>query len=93
MIGATGDVTNQYLVRANYSDNADQRAVVKQENDMLRAERPVETAGEGSRAETGTKDKTIDKNVCEEGKIVFKRYNSSGDVIFRVPPEAVNKHV
>ena len=93
MIDITGDVTNQYLVRVNYSDNADHRAVVKQKKDMLRAERPVETAGDGSRTETDTKRETTEKTESENGKIVFKRYNENGDVIYRVPPEVINKNV
>jgi len=93
MIGAIGDVTNQYLVRANYSNDSDHRAVVKQENETLKAERPVETTGDGSKTEADMKRGTTEKNEYEDGKIVFKRYNEMGDVIYRVPPEVINKNV
>ena len=93
MIGAIGDVTHQYLVRANYSDDVDQRAVVKQKDEVLRSERPVETAGDCSKTESATKRETTEKNEYEDGKIVFKRYNKTGDVIYRVPPESINKNV
>lgn len=93
MIGATGDMTNQYLVRANYSDSADQRAVVRQENDILKVERPVETAGDGSRTEADMKHGTTDKYELEDSKIVFKKYDKNGHVIYRVPPELINEDI
>ena len=91
IIGGASEA-KQHLVRADQSDNVNQRAAGEQENNAIKAVRSVETAADSSKADTNVQDKPSGKNVRDGDKIVYEKYDKNGNVVLRLPPESINEN-
>ena len=89
MINAIGEAAMQATVRANYSSVAQEKVLVAQKNDQMKARRPVEKSDGDQKSEMNLQyfeEETTAKNTVENGKIVVEKYNSDGKLLRKIPP-------
>lgn len=71
----------------NYNSIVNEQIRVVEQDTKAREVRPVENAGDGSKAKAGKRDETTTKTIIDDQKIiVFTRYDSEGNEINKVPP-------
>ena len=76
---------NEQQISYNSGINEQVRAV--EQNSKAREVRPVEDAGDSSKAKEGKRDETTTKTIIDDQNvIVFTRYDSDGNEINKVPP-------
>ena len=76
---------NEQQMSYNSIVNEQVRAV--EQEAKAREVRPVEDAGDGSKAKAGKRDETTTKTIIDDQKVVvFTRYDSDGNEINKVPP-------
>ncbi len=71
----------------NYNSGVNEQARAVEQNAKARELRPVEDAGDSSKAGAGKQDETTTETIIDdENTIVFTRYDSEGKEINKVPP-------
>lgn len=74
-----------------------ERELSQQKAQELRQVRPVEKSEAGSpgNKQKPKKEEDSSKYVVEENRLVFEKYDSKGELIFRIPPsqKPVDQHV
>ncbi len=89
MIDAIGEAAMQATVRNNYSSVAQERALVAQKDDQMKAHRPVEKSEGDQKSEMNLKyfeENTTTKNNVENGRIVVEKYDEDGKLLRKTPP-------
>ena len=89
MINAIGEAAMQATVRANYSSVAQEKELVVQKNDQMKAHRPVEKSDGDQKSEMNLQyfeEDTTTKNNLENGKIVVEKYDEDGKLLRKTPP-------
>ncbi len=83
MIEAIGSVNAPQAKTDDYAAVESDQAV--QENDRIVEERPVEETGKSADSEFKSDKNEAEQFVLKENKMVFEKYNGSGDVILQIP--------
>ena len=89
MINAIGEAVMQATVRANYSSVAQEKELVAQKNDQMKAHRPVEKSEGDQKSEMNLQyfeEDTTTKNNLENGRIVVEKYDEDGKLLRKTPP-------
>lgn len=61
--------------------------MARRKAETLRQDRPVEHTASGEKADAKYAEKDDSSAyLMEENKVVFEKYNKSGDVVYRLPP-------
>ena len=89
MIDAIGEAAMQATVRNTYSSVAQEKALVAQKDDQMKAHRPIEKSEGDRKSEMNLKyfeENTTTKNNVENGKIVVEKYDEDGKLLRKTPP-------
>jgi len=89
MINAIGEAAMQSTVRANYSSVAQEKELVAQKNDQIKAHRHVEKSDGDQKSEMNLQyfeEDTTTKNNLENGRIVVEKYDADGKLLRKTPP-------
>ena len=71
----------------SYNSGINEQVRIAEQNTKAREVRPVEDAGDSSKAKEGKRDETTTKTIIDDQNVVvFTRYDSDGNEINRVPP-------
>ena len=71
----------------NYNSSVNEQVRVVEQNNKAREVRPVEDAGDTSKAKAGKRDETTTETIIDDQNVVvFTRYDREGNEINKVPP-------
>ena len=71
----------------NYNSDVNAQAQAVDQNAKAREVRPVEDSGASAKTKTGTQSETTTKTTIDDKNVVvFRRYDSDGKEINKVPP-------
>ena len=84
MIEAVGSITAPQAKPDDYAV-AESDQVIR-ENEKIVEERPVEEPGNRSESEGASENNDAEKFLLKDNKMVFEKYNGSGEVILQIPP-------
>jgi len=86
-IAAVASTTNLNEQQMNYNSAVSAQAHVVEQDAKAREVRPAEEAGDSAKAKARMQEDTSTKTTIEnKNEIVFRRYDSEGKEINRVPP-------
>lgn len=89
MINAIGEAAMQATVRASYSSVAQEKELVAQKDDQMKAHRPVEKTDGDQKSEMNLQyfeENTTTKNNLDSGRIVVEKYDEDGKLLRVSPP-------
>lgn len=84
MIEGIGSVTAPQAKPDEYAAVESDQVVREQEK--IVEERPIEEAGSNSDSESKSSAGDQEKFLLKDNKMVFEKYNGSGEVILQIPP-------
>jgi hypothetical protein len=97
MINNISEGTLRILSKVDAPSAVQDRELTQQKAEEVRQVRPVEKseAGSQSQKKKPKKEENSSKYVVDNKELVFEKYDSKGELIFRIPPsqKPVDEHV
>lgn len=92
MISELSEMAVRYPRATDHNNVEGLRQVALGQIEKTAKQRPVEPSSGSRRPVAETTDDKGHQTRLEQGRVIFEKYDSSGNIVLRLPPENVNEN-